>query len=111
MNDLTHWIYILNCENNTFYTGYTTDIAKRYKSHVEGTGGCKYTRSFKPLSIAQYWQVLGGKSEALKLEAHIKKLSRQEKIALIAEPHKLAEVYDCEAQISYNTSSLKRSPR
>jgi putative endonuclease len=99
MNEKAHWVYILNCANNTFYTGYTTDVAKRYQAHVDGTGGCKYTRSFKPLSIAQCWKVLGDKSVALKLEAAIKKLSRQEKIRLIAEPARLGEIHPCDGQI------------
>jgi putative endonuclease len=98
MKEMTYWVYILNCENGTFYTGYTTDVLKRYQTHVDGTGGCKYTRSFKPISIAQYWQVFGGKSEALKLEAYIKKLSRQQKIRLIVEPQNLPESFLCEAK-------------
>ena len=101
MPETTHWVYILNCENGTFYTGYTTDVAKRYQSHVAGTGGCKYTRSFKPLGIAQSWRVLGSKSEALKLEAYIKKLSRQQKIQLIEQPQTLVEVYPCEPSSSF----------
>jgi putative endonuclease len=71
-------------------------VLKRYQSHVDGTGGCKYTRSFKPLSIAQCWKVLGDKSAALKIEAAIKKCSRAEKIRLITEPERLGEVHPCE---------------
>ncbi len=86
-----YWVYILHCENDTYYTGYTNDLAKRYQSHVNGTGKCKYTRSFKPVTIAQCWQIDGSKSLAMQLEKQIKKLSRQEKETLIAKPAKLSD--------------------
>lgn len=84
-----YWVYILHCENDTYYTGYTNDLAKRYQSHVNGTGKCKYTRSFKPVTIAQCWQIDGSKSLAMQIEKQIKKLSRQEKERIIAKPAKL----------------------
>lgn len=85
-DDSFYWVYILLCENNSYYTGYTNDLKKRYQSHVNGTGKCKYTRSFKPLSIAQSWQIQGDKLQALKLERYIKKLSRSQKEHLIHNP-------------------------
>jgi len=83
-----YWVYILLCDNNTYYTGYTNNLEKRYLSHVNGTGGCKYTRSFKPIHIAQSWKLVGSKAEAMKMERTIKKLSHSQKKALIAEPSK-----------------------
>ena len=56
---------------------------------LDGTGGCKYTRSFKPVKIAQSWQITGGKSEAMKIERNIKKLTREEKEKLIKFPEAL----------------------
>ena len=41
-----HYVYILECNNGALYTGYTTDIERRYQEHVEGSPKCKYTRSF-----------------------------------------------------------------
>ena len=81
-----YWVYILLCSNNSYYTGYTNDLNKRYQSHVNGTGRCKYTRSFKPLCIAQSWQINGSKAQAMKVERFIKKLSHSEKQKIIAEP-------------------------
>lgn len=81
-----YWVYILQCDNNTYYTGFTNDLLKRYQSHVDGTGKCKYTRSFKPIKIAQSWQIKGGKAEAMRIERLIKKLSRSEKEKIIADP-------------------------
>jgi putative endonuclease len=81
----TYWIYILLCENNSYYTGYTSNLIKRYADHVEGKGS-KFTRSFKPLQIAQSWELECEKSTALKIEIMIKKLSRPQKENLIHSP-------------------------
>ncbi|WED42945.1 GIY-YIG nuclease family protein [Legionella cardiaca] len=86
MNEQCYWVYILLCQNNSYYTGYTNNLVKRYQSHVSGTGKCKYTRSFKPIAIARCWKISGDKAQAMRLERYIKKLSRQEKEKIIAEP-------------------------
>jgi putative endonuclease len=95
MSEVNHWVYILHCENNSFYTGYTTDMARRYQEHVLGTDKCKYTRSFKPTTIARYWQVLGDKSTALQMERFIKKLSRPQKEKLIKKPTEITQLFPC----------------
>ena len=80
------WVYILLCDNGSYYTGFTNDLEKRYQSHLDGTGKCKYTRSFKPVCIAQCWK-MADKSQALRLERHIKKMSRAEKEKIIKQPN------------------------
>ena len=85
-----YWVYIIHCNNDTYYTGYTHNLAKRYQAHVTGQGKCKYTRSFKPLSLAQCWKIKGDKALAMKFERQIKQLSRQEKEKLITRPSKLS---------------------
>jgi putative endonuclease len=92
MDNKSYWVYILLCENNTYYTGYTNDLEKRYQSHVDGTGGCKYTRSFRPVRIAQSWKITGEKNEAMKIERRIKKLTRKEKEKLIQFPGDLIKI-------------------
>ena len=77
-----YWVYILHCNNNHYYTGYTVDLEKRYQAHLNGTAS-KYTRSFKPLSIV-FSLKIEDKSIAMKIEREIKKLSRVEKEKLIA---------------------------
>lgn len=89
MEEPSFWVYILLCSNNSYYTGYTNDLAKRYQSHLDGTGKCKYTRSFKPIAIAQSWEIKGDKALAMKVERYIKTLSRTEKEKIIAEPSSL----------------------
>ena len=80
-----HFVYILLTERNTLYCGYTDNVEKRFKSHIEGKGA-KYTKANKPLKIV--WQKeFETKSEALKEEYRIKhKLSRKQKLDLINNP-------------------------
>lgn len=96
--DEVYWVYILYCENNTYYTGYTNDLKKRYQSHVDGTGKCKYTRSFKPSYIAQCWKIVGDKALAMQIERQIKKLSRIEKEHIIKFPRALTSDSRVESQ-------------
>ncbi len=76
--------YILLTEQNTLYCGYTDDVKKRFQAHLEGKGA-KYTRSHKPVKIV-YQKEFATKSEALKEERRIKKLSRSEKLKIINNP-------------------------
>jgi putative endonuclease len=96
MGAVNYWIYILRCSNGSYYTGYTTDMMRRYQEHVKGTAKCKYTRSFKPLNIAQCWMVPNDKSIAMKIENFIKKLTKKEKEQLILCPEKLVDLFLCE---------------
>jgi len=79
-------VYILLCDNGSYYTGYTNDLEKRYQSHIDGTARCKYTRSFKPIRIAQCWQITDSKSLAMQIEKQVKKLPRLEKEKMINNP-------------------------
>lgn len=83
-----YFIYILECSNGAYYTGYTTDMERRYQEHQEGTAKCKYTRSFPPVRIAACWEIECDLSEALKIERRIKALSRKEKERFIREPER-----------------------
>lgn len=74
-------VYLLSCVDGTLYCGYTTDLKKRIKAHNEGKGA-KYTKSRLPVSLVYNEKYLT-KSEALKRECAIKKLTRKEKIELI----------------------------
>jgi putative endonuclease len=96
MNENKYWVYILRCSNGSYYTGYTTDMMRRYEEHVRGTTKCKYTRSFKPVNIAQSWIVKNDKSIAMKIEKFIKKLRKKEKEQLILHPEKLIDLFLCE---------------
>jgi putative endonuclease len=97
---MNYYIYILLCDNGAYYTGYTNNIERRYQAHISGKGKCKYTRSFKPIKIAQQWQIAGDKSLAMKLESFIKQMSRQKKEALITYPENLMLLFLAEKKES-----------
>ena len=75
-----HYIYIVECRDGTYYTGYTNDIKKRIKAHNEGKGA-KYTNGRRPVKLL-YQESYKTKGEALTREYAIKQLSRLEKKAL-----------------------------
>ena len=75
------YLYILRCGDGTLYTGITTDVEKRLEQHRAGKGA-KYTRGRGPLTLA-YQEHCADHSDALKREIQVKKLSRQQKEALI----------------------------
>lgn len=79
--DKKYYTYILLTERNTLYCGYTDDVVKRFKAHIEGKGA-KYTKANKPVKIV--WQKeFDNKLEAQQEERRIKKLTRIQKIQLI----------------------------
>ena len=79
--DKKYYTYILLTEKGTCYSGYTDDVQKRFQAHLEGRGA-KYTRANKPVKIL-YTKEHATKSDAMKEEAKIKKLSHAEKLNLI----------------------------
>lgn len=76
-----YFTYIANCADGTLYTGYCADLNAREKKHNAGEGA-KYTRARMPVKIV-YSEEFLNRSEAMKREAEIKKLSRSKKIQLI----------------------------
>lgn len=77
-----HYTYIVRCADGTLYTGWTTDLDRRLAAH-NAAAGAKYTRSRRPVTLV-YRECFASKEEALRRECAIKKLSRQEKLRLIA---------------------------
>ena len=75
-------VYMLRCADGSLYTGWTNDLEKRLKSHNAGKGG-KYTRARLPVALA-YTESCETEKEARSREWHIKRLSRAEKLRLIA---------------------------
>lgn len=75
------YLYILRCGDDSLYTGITTDVERRFKTHCQGKGA-KYTRGRGPLTLV-YRETCGSHSQALKRELEIKALPRQEKEKLV----------------------------
>lgn len=76
-----NYVYILRCADDTLYTGWTTSLEKRLKTHNSGKGA-KYTKARLPVEIV-YYEEFEDKKEAMKREYAIKRLSRGEKLKLI----------------------------
>lgn len=74
-------VYILECHDHTYYTGWTNDIEKRLNTHNLGKGA-KYTKARLPVKLV-YIETYATKSEAMQREYQIKQLTRQQKINLI----------------------------
>ena len=76
-----YFVYIIQCQDGSLYTGYSTEPVKRFYKHLSGKGA-KYTRSHKP-QLFVFIQKMDTKVEALKFEYKIKSLTRTQKIKLI----------------------------
>lgn len=76
-----NYVYILRCRDGSLYTGWTNDLEKRFKAHVEGKGA-KYTRGRGPLELV-YFEEFDNKIDAMKREYAIKQLKRVQKEKLI----------------------------
>lgn len=76
-----HYIYIARCADDTLYTGYTTDLKARENRHNEGRGA-KYTQARLPVKFV-YSETFSTKSEAMKREYAIKKMTKKQKEELV----------------------------
>jgi len=73
-------VYIILCSDNSFYTGITTDVDRRFRQHANGTGA-KYFRGRQPKRVV-YLEGSHTRSSASKREIEIKAMNRAEKILL-----------------------------
>lgn len=76
-----YFVYILECADLTLYIGSTNNIEKRIVAHNSSKTGAKYTKARRPV-ILKYSESFETKSDALKREHELKKLTRQEKLKL-----------------------------
>lgn len=76
-----NYTYIVECKDGTLYTGWTTNLQQRVKTHNAGKGA-KYTRSRLPV-VLRYFESFQTKEEAMRREYEIKHLTRKQKQKLI----------------------------
>ncbi|MFA5386411.1 MAG: GIY-YIG nuclease family protein [Candidatus Paceibacterota bacterium] len=76
-----YYVYLIQCEDKSLYTGITNDLDRRFKEHKDKIGG-HYTSSHKVEKIVHI-ETFKTKSEALKREIEIKNWKRNKKLALI----------------------------
>ena len=94
------YVYILQCRDGSYYTGYTPDLYRRMKAHWAGTAS-KYTHSHPVQRLAAVWQCPDA-TAARRLEYAIKKkLSRAKKELLIASPEDVGQFLPALANIPF----------
>ena len=76
-----NYVYLLRCADGTLYCGWTTDLEARLQAHNSGKGA-KYTRSRLPVELA-YSESYEDRHDALSREWHMKRMTREEKLALV----------------------------
>lgn len=82
----TWHLYIVRCHDGTLYTGIATDVTRRLAEHSgSGPRGARYLRGRGPLTLALALEV-GARGAALRLEHRVKRMSRADKEALLADP-------------------------
>ena len=77
------YMYVVECCDGTYYTGYTTDVKKRIAVHNNGKGA-KYTRARLPVKLI-YVEGFDSKEEALSAEALLKRKKRPQKERFLSE--------------------------
>lgn len=81
-------LYILQCSDQTLYTGIAVDVIKRVEEHNQSPRGAKYPRSRRPVKLV-YTKKFRTRSNALKEEYRIKNMSRRQKLSLIGSANKI----------------------
>jgi putative endonuclease len=81
-----NYVYILECSDGTYYTGWTNNLEKRIEKHNQGRGA-KYTRYRLPVQLV-YYETFASKNEAMRREYAIKQKTRKDKEKLIKQASK-----------------------
>jgi putative endonuclease len=88
-----YYVYMIRCDDGSHYTGLAKDVRRRMREHYYKSAQCaKYTRCRNVVSLDALWHA-ENRIEAAKLEYAIKKLTKPEKLDLIAHPEKLGTSY------------------
>ncbi|MBR5389821.1 MAG: GIY-YIG nuclease family protein [Clostridia bacterium] len=77
-----YYAYLLRCADETLYGGYTADLRRRLRVHNSGRGA-KYVRARLPAELV-YFEAFETKQEAMRREWELKRMTRAQKLALIA---------------------------
>ncbi len=80
---MSWFVYIVKCNDDSLYTGITTDVQRRLKEHnFNNKKGAKSLRSKRPVSLV-FWEPYNNQSEARIREAQIKNWKREYKLKLV----------------------------
>jgi len=96
-----YYVYMLQCNDKSIYTGITSDLDKRVFEHSEGKHKNSYTYSRRPVSLV-YYQEFTNPEQAIEFEKKLKKWSRTKKEALITDDfNKLQGFSECRNATHY----------
>ena len=85
-----YYIYMVRCQGGSIYTGIAADLGRRLREHAQkAPAAAKYTRSRSIEALESVWTA-PDRSAASRLESGIKRLTREKKLKLIAQPPQLA---------------------
>lgn len=88
-----YFVYMVRCEDASLYTGMTSDLHRRMREHQNRQSrGARYTKSHPVTALEAAWQTQT-RSDALRLEALIKRLPRADKLLLAASPETVYAVF------------------
>jgi putative endonuclease len=91
-----YYVYIIECNDGSFYTGLTNDLIRRFTEHCEGAYITCYTFKRRPLKL-KYYETIPFALEAELREKQLKGWSRAKKIALMnGNLHKLSLLAQCQ---------------
>ncbi|WP_199096306.1 GIY-YIG nuclease family protein [Dyella sp. ASV21] len=79
--DITWWLYLIECQDGSYYAGITNDVEARYQAHAAGKGA-RYTRSHPPTRLLGT-RPYANRSQASRAEWEIKRLPKQRKLAYL----------------------------
>ncbi len=98
----TYFVYIIKCADNTYYTGMTNNINRRWYEHCYSQDNkYSYTYNRKPLKLV-FYETFHDVKQAYKFERKIKKWSKAKKEAIINNNwHKLKELSECQNDSHY----------
>ncbi len=97
----TMFVYILKCKDNSYYTGVTNDLGRRFAEHEEGLNPKDYTFKRRPIELV-YYEMFSDPRDAIEREKQVKGWSRKKKEALIEKNwDKLKEFSKCLNETSH----------
>ncbi len=77
---MPYYVYMVQCDDSSLYTGYSKDVDKRIRLHVKGKGA-RYLRAHRPKKLA-YVEEFNSRAEAMRRERKIKLLTHRQKLRL-----------------------------
>ncbi len=101
-----YYVYILKCSDNTYYTGVTNNLEKRFAEHNTGTDPKSYTFKRRPVSLFHF-ETFGDINQAIQFEKQVKGWSRKKKEAL-AEGNweKIKKFAECQNESHYMRNNV-----